>query len=226
VRKSQKRRVELNLLKRAAAEAALAYVPKGCLLGVGTGSTMIYFIRGLKRGWVRGAVPSSKGTEQALRKRGIRVMNLNQAKRVKLYVDGADEVDAKLRLTKGGGGALTREKIIATAAKKFICIVDESKLVKRLGKFPIPLEVVPMARNQVAKEIRKKGGRPVWRRGFVTDNGGEILDVHGWKINNPVKMERDLEAIPGLICAGIFGRRRADLLLLATPRGVKRIQAD
>ncbi len=218
--------MELNLLKQAAAEAALAYVPKGCLLGVGTGSTMIYFIRGLKRGWVRGAVPSSKGTEQALRKRGIRVMNLNQAKRVKLYVDGADEVDAKLRLTKGGGGALTREKIIATAAKKFICIVDESKLVKRLGKFPIPLEVVPMARDQVAKEIRKRGGRPVWRRGFVTDNGGEILDVHGWKISNPAKMEKDLEAIPGVICAGIFGRRRADLLLLATPRGVKRIQAD
>ncbi len=218
--------MELNLLKRAAAEAALAYVPKGCLLGVGTGSTMIYFIRGLKKGWVRGAVPSSKGTEQALRKRGIRVMNLNQAKRVKLYVDGADEVDPKLRLTKGGGGALTREKIIATAAKKFICIVDDSKLVKRLGKFPIPLEVVPMARDQVAKEIRKKGGRPVWRKGFVTDNGGEILDVHGWKVNNPVKTEKELEAIPGVICAGIFGRRRADLLLLATPRGVKRIQAD
>ena len=218
--------MELNSLKQAAAEAALAYVPKGCLLGVGTGSTMIYFIRGLKRGWVRGAVPSSKGTEQALRKRGIRVMNLNQAKRVKLYVDGADEVDAKLRLTKGGGGALTREKIIATAAKKFICIVDESKLVKRLGKFPIPLEVVPMARDQVAKEIKKRGGRPVWRKGFVTDNGGEILDVHGWKISNPAKMEKDLEAIPGVICAGIFGRRRADLLLLATPRGVKRIQAD
>jgi ribose 5-phosphate isomerase A len=226
VRKSQKRRVDLISLKQAAAEAALAYVPKGCLLGVGTGSTMVYFIRGLKRGWVRGAVPSSKGTEQALRKRGIRVLNLNQAKKVRLYVDGADEVDPKLRLTKGGGGALTREKIIATAAKKFICIVDESKLVKRLGKFPIPLEVVPMARDQVAKEIRKRGGRPVWRRGFVTDNGGEILDVHGWKINNPVKMERELEAIPGVICAGIFGRRRADLLLLATPRGVKRIQAD
>jgi len=218
--------VELNLLKRAAAEAALAYVPKGCLLGVGTGSTMIYFIRGLKRGWVRGAVPSSKGTEQALRKRGIRVLNLNQAKRVGLYVDGADEVDPKLRLTKGGGGALTREKIIATAAKKFICIVDESKLVKRLGKFPIPLEVVPMARDQVAREVRKMGGRPVWRRGFVTDNGGEILDVHGWKISNPAKMEKELEAISGVICAGIFGRRRADLLLLATPKGVKRIQAD
>ena len=186
---------------------------------------MIYFIRGLKRGWVRGAVPSSKGTEQALRKRGIRVLGLDQAKKVRLYVDGADEVDAKLRLTKGGGGALTREKIIATAAKKFICIVDESKLVKRLGKFPIPLEVVPMARNQVAKEIRKRGGRPVWRRGFVTDNGGEILDVHGWKINNPVKMEKELEAIPGVICAGIFGRRRADLLLLATPQGVERIIA-
>ena len=218
--------MDLISLKQAAAEAALAYVPKGCLLGVGTGSTMMYFIRGLRKGWVKGAVPSSKGTEQALRKRGIRVVNLDQAKRVRLYVDGADEVDAKLRLTKGGGGALTREKIIATAAKKFICIVDESKLVKRLGKFPIPLEVVPMARDQVAKEIRKRGGRPVWRRGFVTDNGGEILDVHGWKISSPAKMEKDLEAIPGVICAGIFGRRRADLLLLATPRGVKRIQAD
>jgi len=195
-------------------------------LGVGTGSTMVYFIRGLKRGWVRGAVPSSKGTEQALRKRGIRVLGLDQAKKVRLYVDGADEVDAKLRLTKGGGGALTREKIIATAAKKFICIVDESKLVKRLGKFPIPLEVVPMARDQVAREVRKMGGRPVWRRGFVTDNGGEILDVHGWKISNPAKMEKELEAIPGVICAGIFGRRRADFLLLATPKGVKRIQAD
>ena len=186
---------------------------------------MIYFIRGLKRGWVRGAVPSSKGTEQALRKRGIRVLNLNQAKKVRLYVDGADEVDPKLRLTKGGGGALTREKIIATAAKKFICIVDESKLVKRLGKFPIPLEVVPMARDQVAREVRKMGGRPVWRKGFVTDNGGDILDVHGWKVDNPVKMERELEAIPGVICAGIFGRRRADLLLLATPQGVQRIIA-
>jgi len=225
VRKSQKRRVDLNSLKRAVAEAALAYVPKGCLLGVGTGSTMIYFIRGLKKGWVRGAVPSSKGTEQALRKRGIRVMNLNQAKRVKLYVDGADEVDPKLRLTKGGGGALTREKIIATAAKKFICIVDESKLVKRLGKFPIPLEVVPMARDQVAKEIRKKGGRPVWRKGFVTDNGGEILDVHGWNVTDPIRMEKRLEEIPGVICAGIFGRRRADILLLATPQGVERITA-
>jgi ribose 5-phosphate isomerase A len=186
---------------------------------------MMYFIRGLKKGWVRGAVPSSKRTEQALRKRGIRVLSLNQAKRVSLYVDGADEVDPKLRLTKGGGGALTREKIIATAAKKFICIVDESKLVKRLGKFPIPLEVVPMARDQVAKEIRKRGGRPVWRRGFVTDNGGEILDVHGWKIDHPAKMEKELEAIPGVICAGIFGGRRADLLLLATPQGVKRIIA-
>jgi ribose 5-phosphate isomerase A len=225
VRKSQKRRVNLISLKRAVAEVALAYVPKGCLLGVGTGSTMIYFIRGLKRGWVRGAVPSSKGTEQALRKRGIRVLNLNQAKKVRLYVDGADEVDPKLRLTKGGGGALTREKIIATAAKKFICIVDESKLVKRLGKFPIPLEVVPMARDQVAREVRKMGGRPVWRKGFVTDNGGDILDVHGWKVDNPVKMERELEAIPGVICAGIFGRRRADLLLLATPQGVQRIIA-
>ena len=185
---------------------------------------MIYFIRGLKKGWVRGAVPSSKGTEQALRKRGIRVLGLDQAKKVRLYVDGADEVDAKLRLTKGGGGALTREKIIATAAKKFICIVDESKLVKRLGKFPIPLEVVPMARDQVAREVRKMGGRPVWRKGFVTDNGGEILDVHGWKVTDPVKKENELERIPGVICAGVFGKRRADLVLVGTPAGVKTIR--
>ena len=214
--------MDLISLKRAAAEAALAYVPKGCVLGVGTGSTMIYFIRGLKKGWVRGAVPSSKGTERALRKRGIRVLDLNQAKRVGLYVDGADEVNPSLQLMKGGGGALTREKILASAAKKFICIVDESKLVKRLGKFPIPLEVVPMARDQVAREVRKMGGRPVWRRDFVTDNGGEILDVHGWKVADPVRMERRLEAIPGVICAGVFGKRRADLLLVGTPQGVEK----
>ncbi|NDI17538.1 MAG: ribose-5-phosphate isomerase RpiA [Verrucomicrobia bacterium] len=218
--------MDLISLKQAAAEAALAYVPKGCLLGVGTGSTMMYFIRGLRKGWVRGAVPSSKGTEQALRRRGIRVLNLNQAKRVRLYVDGADEVDAKLRLTKGGGGALTREKIIATAAKKFICIVDESKLVKRLGKFPIPLEVVPMARDQVAKEIRRRGGRPVWRKNFMTDNGGEILDVHGWRVTDPVKKEKELEGIPGVICAGVFGKRRADLVLVGTPEGVKTIRSS
>ncbi len=217
--------MDKETLKKAAAEAALAYVPKGCVLGVGTGSTTAYFIRGLKRGWIVGAVPSSKETERALRKRGIRVLDLDQAKRVTLYVDGADEADAKLRLIKGGGGALTREKIVATAAKKFICIADGAKLVKRLGKHPVPLEIVPMARARVAAEIRRSGGRPVWRKGFVTDNGGEILDVHGLKISNPAKMEKNLEAIPGVICAGIFGQRRADLLLLATPQGIRRIRA-
>ncbi len=220
--KSQKRRVEQQALKKEAAEAALAYVPKGCVLGVGTGSTMMYFIQGLKKGWVRGAVPSSKGTERALRKKGIQILDLNQAKRVSLYVDGADEVDPKLRLIKGGGGALTREKIIATAAKKFICIVDSKKLVPRLGKFPIPLEVVPMARDQVSREVRKMGGRPIWRKGFVTDNGGEILDVHGWSVADPVGMEKKLEAISGVICAGVFGKRKADLLLVGTPAGVEK----
>jgi len=216
--------VDPKALKKEAAEAALAYVPKGCVLGVGTGSTTMYFIRGLKKGWVRGAVPSSKESERALRKKGIPVLDLNQAKKVSVYVDGADEVDRRMRLIKGGGGALTREKIIATAANKFICIVDESKLVKRLGKFPVPLEVVPMARDQVAKEIRRRGGRPVWRRNFMTDNGGEILDVHGWRVTDPVKKERELEGIPGVICAGIFGKRRADLVLVGGPLGVREIK--
>ena len=222
--KSQKRRVDPEALKKEAAEAALAYVPKGCVLGVGTGSTTMYFIRGLKKGWVRGAVPSSKESERALRKKGIPVLDLNQAKKVSVYVDGADEVDRRMRLIKGGGGALTREKIIATAANKFICIVDESKLVKRLGKFPVPMEVVPMARDQVAKEIRRRGGRPVWRKNFMTDNGGEILDVHGWRVTDPVKKERELEGIPGVICAGIFGKRRADLVLVGGPLGVREIK--
>lgn len=220
--KSQKRRVEQTRLKKEAAEAALAYVRKGCVLGVGTGSTTRCFIQGLKKGWVRGAVPSSVATERALRKKGIRILGLDQAKRVQVYVDGADEVNPSLQLIKGGGGALTREKIIATAAKKFICVVDESKLVKRLGKFPIPLEVVPMAREEVAREIRRRGGRPVWRKGFRTDNGGEILDVHGWMISQPKRMEKMLEKIPGVICAGVFGERRADLLLVATPGGVEK----
>jgi ribose 5-phosphate isomerase A len=211
--------------KKAAAEVAVGMVPKGCWLGVGTGSTIRYFIQALKRGWVKGAVPSSVGTEKALRRRGIRVLPLSQAKKVSLYVDGADEADAKLRLIKGGGGALTREKIVATAAKKFICIADEAKLVKRLGKFPVPVEIVPFARALVAKHLKKLGGRPVWRKGWITDNGGEILDVHGLKIRDPQRLEKKIEAIPGVICAGIFARRRADLLLLATPQGVRQIKA-
>ena len=211
--------------KKEAARAALAEVPKGCWLGVGTGSTTNYFIQLLPKRWVKGAVASSEVTAKALRRRGIRVVPMEPSRKLAVYVDGADEADPRLRLTKGGGGALTREKIVATASRKFVCIADASKLVKRLGRFPVPLEVVPMARKQVAAAVRKIGGRPVWRKGFVTDNGGEILDVHGLRIIDPAKMEKRLEAIPGVVCAGIFGKRRANLLLLGTRDGVKRVRA-
>ena len=211
--------------KREAARAALGEVPRGCWLGVGTGSTTNSFIQLLPKRWVRGAVASSVATAQALKRRGIRVVPMLPARKLAVYVDGADEADGRLRLIKGGGGALTREKIVATASRKFVCIADGSKLVKRLGRHPVPLEVVPMAREQVAARVKKLGGRPVWRKGFVTDNGGEILDVHGLRIPDPAGLERKLEAIPGVVCAGIFGRRRADLLLLGTPTGVKRVRA-
>ena len=211
--------------KKEAARAALAEVPKGCWLGVGTGSTTNYFIQLLPKRWVKGAVASSEATAKALRRRGIRVVPMIPSRELAVYVDGADEADPQLRLIKGGGGALTREKIVATASRKFVCIADGSKLVKRLGRFPVPLEVVPMAREQVATAVRKMGGRPVWRRGFVTDNGGEILDVRGLRIADPAKMEKRLESIPGVVCAGIFGKKRADLLLLGTRDGVKRVRA-
>ena len=211
--------------KREAARAALGEVPRGCWLGVGTGSTTNYFIQLLPKRWVRGAVASSVATAQALKRRGIRVVPMLPARKLAVYVDGADEADARLRLIKGGGGALTREKIVATASRKFVCIADGSKLVKQLGRHPVPLEVVPMAREQVAARVKKLGGRPVWRKGFVTDNGGEILDVHGLRIPDPAGLERKLEEIPGVVCAGIFGKRRADLLLLGTPTGVKRVRA-
>lgn len=211
--------------KKEAARAALAEVPKGCWLGVGTGSTTNYFIQLLPKRWVQGAVASSEATAKSLRRRGIRVVPMLPSRKLAVYVDGADEADARLRLIKGGGGALTREKIVAKASRKFVCIADSSKLVGRLGRFPVPLEVVPLAREQVAAQIRKMGGRPVWRKGFVTDNGGQILDVRGLRISDPTQMEKRLEAIPGVVCAGIFGKRRANLLLLGTPQGVRRIRA-
>ena len=214
-----------NRQKQEAARAALAEIPKGCWLGVGTGSTTNYFIQLLPKRWVKGAVASSLATERALRRRGIRVVPMIPSRKLAVYVDGADESDPRLRLIKGGGGALTREKIVATASRKFVCIADGSKLVKRLGRFPVPLEVVPMAREQVAAGVRKMGGRAVWRKGFVTDNGGEILDVHGLRISDPAKMETRLESIPGVVCAGIFGKRRANLLILGTAAGVRRIRA-
>jgi len=211
--------------KKEAARAALAEVPKGWWRGVGTGATTNYFIQLLPKRWVKGAVASSEATAKALKKRGIRVVPMLPSRKLAVYVDGADEADSQLRLIKGGGGALTREKIVATASRKFVCIADGSKLVKRLGRFPVPLEVVPIAREQVAAAVRKIGGRPVWRKGFITDNGGEILDVYGLRISDPAKMEKRLEAIPGVVCAGIFGKRRANLLLLGTRDGVKRVRA-
>ena len=203
----------------------MAEIPKGCWLGVGTGSTTNFFIQLLPKRWVKGTVASSRATAKALKRRGLRVVPMIPSRKLAVYVDGADEVDPRLRLIKGGGGALTREKIVATASRKFVCIADKSKLVKRLGRFPVPLEVVPIAREQVAAAVRKIGGRPVWRKAFITDNGGEILDVHGLRISDPAKMEKRLEAIPGVVCAGIFGKRRANLLLLGTRNGVKRIRA-
>ncbi|MBM4454977.1 MAG: ribose-5-phosphate isomerase RpiA [Verrucomicrobia bacterium] len=211
--------------KKEAARAALAEVPKGCWLGVGTGSTTNYFIQLLPKRWVKGAVASSEATAKALKRRGIQVVPMIPSRKLAVYVDGADEADPRLRLIKGGGGALTREKIVATASRKFVCIADGSKWVKRLGRFPVPLEVVPIARHQVAAAVRKMGGRPVWRKGFLTDNGGEVLDVHGLRIADPAKMEKRLEAIPGVVCAGIFGKRKANLLLLGTRNGVRRLRA-
>jgi len=211
--------------KKEAARAALAEVPKGCWLGVGTGSTTDYFIQLLPKRWVKGAVASSEATAKALKRRGIQVVPMIPSRKLAVYVDGADEADPRLRLIKGGGGALTREKIVATASRKFVCIADGSKWVKRLGRFPVPLEVVPIARQQVAAAVRKMGGRPVWRKGFLTDNGGEVLDVHGLRIADPAKMEKRLEAIPGVVCAGIFGKRKANLLLLGTRNGVRRLRA-
>jgi len=211
--------------KKEAARAALAEVPKGCWLGVGTGSTTDYFIQLLPKRWVKGAVASSEATAKALKRRGIPVVPMIPSRKLAVYVDGADEADPRLRLIKGGGGALTREKIVAMASRKFVWGADGSKWVKRLGRFPVPLEVVPIARQQVAAAVRKMGGRPVWRKGFLTDNGGEVLDVHGLRIADPAKMEKRLEAIPGVVCAGIFGKRKANLLLLGTRNGVRRLRA-
>ncbi len=214
-------------LKRAAAEAALDYVEPGTVIGVGTGSTANFFIDALARlkGRIEGAVASSEATAQRLRGHGIPVLDLNAVDELPLYVDGADEATRHLHLIKGGGGALTREKIVAAASRRFVCIADQSKLVDVLGRFPLPLEVIPMARSFVARELVKRGGRPVLREGFVTDNGNQILDVHGLEILEPARLESELNDIPGVVTNGIFALRPADLLLLGTPEGVRRIGA-
>lgn len=210
-------------MKKAAAEAALDYVETGTIVGVGTGSTANFFIDALARikHKIEGTVASSVASAERLKAHGIAVLDLNAAGELPLYVDGADEANKYLQLIKGGGGALTREKIVAGASRKFVCVADESKLVDVLGAFPLPVEVIPMARSMVAREIVKRGGRPVLRERFVTDNGNVILDVHNLQIMEPARLEADLNNIPGVVTNGIFALRPADVLILGGPGGVR-----
>lgn len=208
-------------LKRQAAEAALEYLPDSGVLGIGTGSTVNHFIDLLAdvKGRYEGAVSSSEASTERLKQIGIPVLDLNSVGDLEIYVDGADESNRYLHLIKGGGGALTREKIIAAASKKFVCIADESKLVDVLGTFPLPVEVIPMARSYVARQLVKLGGTPVWRENFITDNGNIILDVHNMAIAEPVKLETEINQIAGVVTVGIFGHRPADVLILGTESG-------
>lgn len=204
----------------------MEFLEEGMVLGVGTGSTVNALIDQLG-GWVRrlrGAVSSSEASSRRLRDLGVPLLDLNEVEHLGLYIDGADESNHRLELVKGGGGALTREKIIAGAARRFVCIVDESKLVMRLGRFPLPVEVIPMARRQVAHRIGLLGGRPVLRAGFVTDNGNEILDVHDLVIEEPAELETELNQVAGVVTVGLFAHRPADLLLVGTNSGVRRVE--
>ena len=214
-------------MKRKAAEAALEYVLVDEIVGVGTGSTVNHFIDVLAeiKHKINGAVSSSEASTERLQAHGIKVYDLNEVGDLSVYIDGADESDHYLNLIKGGGGALTREKIIAGASKKFVCIADESKLVDVMGEFPLPVEVIPMARSFIARELVKLGGRPVYREGFVTDNGCDILDVHDLKIMEPVKLENELNKLPGIVTVGIFANRPADVLILGTPEGAKTVMS-
>lgn len=212
-------------LKQQAARAAIKYVEKGAIVGVGTGSTVNFFIDELAKikDDIEGAVSSSDASTERLKQHGIEVFELNSAPEVPVYIDGADEIDEHGQMIKGGGAALTREKIVAAVAKKFVCIADESKLVGRLGTFPLPVEVIPMARSYVAREIVKLGGDPVWRQGVTTDNGNWILDVHNFDILNAVKLEEQLNNVVGVVTNGLFAARSADVALLATSAGVKEL---
>jgi ribose 5-phosphate isomerase A len=212
--------------KQIAAEAAVQYIQDDMIIGVGTGSTVNYFIDGLvaQKLRIKGAVSSSEASTARLKKHGIEVLDLNSTGELSVYVDGADETDEHLRLIKGGGGALTREKIVAAASQRFICIVDDTKLVKVLGKFPLPVEVIPMARSYVARQLIKLGGQPVLRTGFTTDNGNIILDVHHLTILDPVTLETEINQITGVVCVGLFARRPADLLIIGSDSGTKTIK--
>lgn len=210
--------------KKIAAEAALEYVKPGSIIGVGTGSTVNYFIDliGEKMpGDIEAAVSSSEASTERMRQWGIRVIDLNDSRRLSIYVDGADESNHQLHLIKGGGGALTREKIVAAASDQFICIADETKLVDTLGKFPLPVEVIPMARNLVAQALIKLGGSPKWREDFITDNGNIILDIHGMSIKNAPQLENQINQITGVVSVGLFAHRPADVLILGGDEGVQ-----
>ncbi len=212
-------------MKKMAAEAALEYVEAGSVVGVGTGSTANHFIDALAgiKHRIDGAVASSEATAERLRSHGILVMDLNEVVELPVYVDGADESNRYLQLIKGGGGALTREKIVAAASRTFVCVADDSKLVDILGAFPLPIEVIPMARSYVAREIVKLGGQPVLREGFTTDNGNIILDVHNMQIMEPAKLETALNQIAGVVTNGLFANRPADVLLLGGEDGVTKL---
>jgi ribose 5-phosphate isomerase A len=216
-----------DALKQAAAKAAAALVPEGAIVGVGTGSTVNFFIDELARmkGRIEGAVSSSEASAQRLKAAGIPVFDLNGVRELPVYVDGADEVTRHLMMIKGGGGALTREKIVAAVARQFICIADASKLVDVLGKFPLPVEVIPMARSHVGRELLKLGADPVYRQGVVTDNGNIIIDAYGLQITNARGLEERINNITGVVCNGLFARRPADVLLLAGQGGVRELRA-
>jgi ribose 5-phosphate isomerase A len=212
-------------LKRLVGAAALDQVRAGTIVGVGTGSTVNCFIDSLIKSGIRieAAVSSSSATTRLLTAGGIRVLDLNEAGDPDVYIDGADEFDAHRRLIKGGGGALTREKIVAAASRKFVCIADQGKQVKVLGRFPLPLEVIPMARSLVARQMVALGGRPVWREGFTTDNGNCILDVHDLDLTDPVNMEQTINNLAGVVTCGLFALRPADLVLCATQNGIRQV---
>lgn len=220
--------MDQNALKKAVAEAALAHVERGEILGVGTGSTANFFIDALAdlRDDIPGAVASSQATADRLRKIGIEVLDLNSVADIGVYVDGADEINRHLEMIKGGGAALTREKIVAAVARKFVCIADGSKLVDRLGTFPLPVEVIPMARSYVARELVRLGGNPVYRDGVVTDNGNVILDVWNLPIDVARQTEERINNIVGVVTNGLFALRPADVLLLGTPSGVQTLRAS
>jgi len=219
----QRLKMNQDELKKNVAKAAIDYVETGTIIGVGTGSTANYFVDELAKikSKIDGTVASSVATAERLKSHGIRVLDLNVVDDISVYVDGADESNKYLHLIKGGGGALTREKIIAAASDKFVCIADDSKLVDILGSFPLPVEVIPMARSYVARELVKLGGQPVYREGFITDNGNIILDIQNMQIMNPVEIEQKINNIVGVVTNGLFAARPADVLLLGTAEGIK-----